>query len=128
MNSEEKILNVLEAIDKRFDRVDVRLEKMDKHMETMDKRFGKVEQQLETVNDHLRNLEAGQTKLEARQIKLEEGMGFVRGSVIELEKDTGILIDGIVALNEKIDRIEKHVSSQDEVILRRVFPVALDGE
>ena len=98
MNNEEKILTVLET--------------MQGNLETM-------QGSMETMQSDISDLKNGQAKLES-------DMAIVKGSVIRLEKDVGVLADGHEMLNDKIDRIETHVAAGDEMILKRVFPMAAE--
>lgn len=92
---------------------------------------------LETLVTKVSSLESGQEKLvtkvsnlEAGQEKLGNELDFVKSTVVHIENEHGrkldVLFDGYQQLDEKLDRIEAHVTSQDEVILKRVFPKAAD--
>ena len=61
---------------------------------------------------------------ETRFDKLHEKIDKIDNIVIHIENDHGdklkALFDGYVQNSEKLDRIEKEVSRQEEVILRKV--------
>lgn len=75
-------------------------------------------------------LEASQAKLEAGQAELEAGQAELKGDIFRIEHTHGqkldALFDGYKQLSNKLDRIEEHVSKQDDDILRRVFPQTLN--
>jgi len=76
-------------------------------------------------------LKEGQARLEKRQDTLETKLDFVSGAVVRIENEHGkqltALFDGYHQLNEIVDRTLRHVSVQDDKILKRVFPQALEG-
>ena len=139
MNNEEKILSILETMNGRMDtmngRMDTisdRVETISDRMDTMNDRVDAIASDVSTLKAGQAKLEAGQEKLEAGQAKLEKDLESVRNSVTRIELDHGkkldALFEGNKQLNEKVDRIEAHVSAQDEVILKRVFPLALESK
>ncbi|GHU74170.1 hypothetical protein AGMMS49992_14840 [Clostridia bacterium] len=89
-----------------------------------------------SMKSDISGLKVGQAKLEAGQAKLESDLNevkgtvdFVLGSVTRIEHEHGqklnVIFDGYHKLDDKMSRIEAHVSTQDDVILRRVFPSAM---
>ena len=119
MINEEKILNMLEKMDGQFDILVHRLDCLETGQERLE--------------SHQEKLIAGQVKLEARQASIEAGHGRLESdldvfkeAVVRIESSISALFDGNKQLNDKLDRIERQVSSQDEAILKRVFPMAMD--
>ena len=53
----------------------------------------------------------------------------MKGTVTRIEHEHGskldTLFDGHNRLDGKLTRVEEHVSVQDDVILKRVFPIAM---
>ena len=100
MNSEEKILSLLEKMYIDFDK---RFEGMDKRFEGMDKRLESIEAEFSGINGRLTNVE---------------------GIVVRIEKDhgqkLGALFDGYKLNSEKLERIEAEVIKHEEIILRRI--------
>ena len=84
----------------------------------------------EKILDMLKTMNSRFDNIDQRFDLTEERLDFIAGSVVRIENEhgrqLGLLADGHVQLNEKIDRIEAHVSVQDEEILKRVFPIAMD--
>jgi len=105
MNNEEKIMSMLETMQSDMKSMKNEQQKTNERLGRVDEKLGRVEERLDRV---------------------EKKLDFVSGSVMRLEHDVKLLADGHNMLNEKADRIEKHVASQDEVILKRVFPVAME--
>jgi len=113
------------------------------------------EERILTLLDELKigqaRLEAGQAKLEGDvsaliygqaklegdvsaliigQEKLESDLASINKTVTRIENEHGdkldALFDGYQRLNAKISRIDEHVTMQDDVILKRVFPVTMN--
>lgn len=116
MTNEEKILSLLESMQAEQRKTNERLERLESGQSIM--------------NERLTAMEDSQARLESGQLKIESDLEFVRSSVVRIEQEHGkkldALFDGYQQLAEKADRIEEHVSAQDEVILKRVFPTILN--
>ena len=109
MNNEERILSLLE---------------------TMNGRLENLETGQSAMNGRLDRLEAGQMRLEMDVETIKESVEIVNGTVTRIENEHGKMIRALFDSREQqqsqLNRIEKHVSVQDDVILRRVFPVAMN--
>lgn len=97
--------------------------------------FNKVDNRLTSLEDGQKNLENRQKNLEDRQINLEnqqknleDGQKGLENEVRktnmvienEIKPNIKALFDGHIQNSEKLDRIEKEVSRQEEIILRKV--------
>ena len=116
MNNEEKILSILESIQAEQRQTNGRLDSM--------------EAEQRKTNDRLTVIEDAQARLEVGKAKMESELEFVRDSVVRIEQVHGkkldALFDGHQQLKEQIDDLKEHVSLQDEDILKRVFPKAME--
>ncbi len=79
---------------------------------------------LELIAAEVGGLKTGMSGLEARMDKMDDRIQKIENTVIHIENDHGsklkALFDGYVQNSEKLDRIEKEVSRQEEVILRKI--------
>ena len=118
MNNEEKILSLLEAMNGRMDAMDNRMEQLAVDMVT--------------VKADVSGVKADVSGLTADVSGLKEKLDFVSDSVVRIEHEHGkkldALFDGYQQLNDRMGRIEEHVSQQDEKILKHVFPKAMERQ
>ncbi len=109
MNNEEKILSILET--------------MQNSMEAM-----QAEQR--KTNERLDRLESGIADMKADISSVDKRLATVSDSVVRIEHEHGkkldALFDGYQQMYDKVSHIEEHVSVQDDIILKRVFPKAAE--
>lgn len=100
-------------------------------LELIAAQVGTLTQDVSDLKKGQSKLEAGQSKLEAGQSNLEAGLSnlekkvdAIDKSVIRIENNHGsklaALFDGYKQNSDKLDRIEKEVTRQEEIIMRRV--------
>ena len=86
----------------------------EKLFEFMTKMYSEMKEGFEGVNNRLDNVESDLADVKKRVVKIE----------VKLEQDIEpkmeALFDGYKQNSDKLDRIEKEVSKQEEVILRRI--------
>lgn len=79
---------------------------------------------LELIAAEVGGLKNSMGGLETRMGNLEQEVQQIKNTVIYIENDHGdklkALFDGYVQNSEKLNRIEKEVSKQEEIIMRRV--------
>jgi len=82
------------------------------------------EQLFEFMTKIYGEMQEGFTEINSRINKLESEMRETKNKVIIIEQEHGkkldTLFDGYKQNSDKLDRIEKEVSKQEEIILRRI--------
>lgn len=137
MNNEEKILSLLETLASDMCAVksdivgmksDISVLKFDVAIQKGG--IGSLKAEQAKLAASQARIEEGQDKLDSDLSSFKESLELVKSTVVGIENNHGMkldaLFDGYQQLDEKLDRIEAHVTSQDEVILKRVFPKAAD--
>lgn len=87
---------------------------------------------LETILQKISGMDSRITSMDSRMANMEADLGSVKsdlsriqGTVAKIEiehgRSLGALLDGHNLNAEKLDRIEKRVSKQEETMLRKVF-------
>ena len=103
--------------DKTFQFLEMMYVEMQKGFKKVDERFDKVDGKFIEVDERF-------DKVEGRLDKIEGRMDRIEGRVTRIEQDHGkklsLLFDGYKQNSDKLDRIEKEVTKQEEVILRRI--------
>ena len=110
MNNEEKILEMLEKMDQRMDRMDHRIEKMDQRMGQMQEQLDRVDERsqrtavlLETeVTQKLSLLYEGHETIMERLDKLA-----TKDRVGKLEDEIIVLKTAFKVMNQRISELEK---------------------
>ncbi len=116
MNNEEKILSLLEAMNDRFDKVDARLDRIERDQADM--------------KADMSGMKADMSDLKADTASIDKRLATVSDSVVRIEHEHGkkldALFDGYQQVYDKVSHVEEHVSVQDDIILKRVFPKAAE--
>lgn len=93
-------------------------------LETVSANVGQLTQDLGKLTQDVGQLTQDLGKLSQDVETLKDEMHEVKKSVIHIENDHGsklkALFDGYVQNSEKLDRIEKEVSRQEEVYIRKI--------
>ncbi len=115
----QKINTRLERVDSRLDKVDVRLDKMDSRLDRMDVRLNKMDSRLDNVDTRLNRLDLRMEKLDTRQSLLESDMRELRLTVEnELKSNISIIAEGHLDLNRKLDEALRGDSDREMMKLR----------
>jgi len=126
MNNEEKILSLLETMNHRMDVMNGSIGTMDNRIEQMASDIKIVNADVVGLKSDMSIVKNDVSGLKIDVFDLKDDLYFVRGSVVRIELEHGgkldALFDGYQQLNGKTDRIEAHVSQQDDYILKRIFP------
>lgn len=80
--------------------------------------------QVGTLTQDVGDLKNGQSNLEKKVDSLEKKVDVIDKTVIRIENEHGskltALFDGHIQNADKLDRIEKEVTKQEEIIMRRI--------
>jgi chromosome segregation ATPase len=131
MNNEEKILLLLEKMDKRIDTIDNKMDINDKKIDTMDKRMGIMEKEIasgreltELIAAQVGRLTTTVSELTTTVGKLTTQVDNITKTVTRIESGHGqklsALFDGYKQNSDKLDRIEIEVAKHDRFILEKI--------
>ncbi len=100
------------------------MENQDRLFDLMTKMYGEMQNGFKEVNTRLDKVEIRLDNVENRLDNLESRLDKLENTVTNIEqyhgKKLSALFDGYEQNAEKLDRIEKEVSRQEEVILRKI--------
>ncbi|GHU72115.1 hypothetical protein FACS1894184_19680 [Clostridia bacterium] len=122
MNNEVLILSLLESMKGQ-------LEAMNGDMEAMKGDMVTMKGDMVTMKGDMVTMKGQMVTMNGRLDKVETELAFVKNTVTRIENEHGnkldALFDGYHQLKGITERIEAHVSAQDDDILKRVFPSAM---
>ena len=120
-----QILSELQNLNTRLDGIDTRFDGMDARFDSMDARQSAMEQQLVAFQqftlERFDRLEGKFDRLEGRVENLEEQQ--TKTNVIlenEIRPAIKVLTEGQAMQQAQLDRIEKQITTHDEIIFKRV--------
>lgn len=122
----DKIESRLDKMEGRFGEIESRLDKVDGRLDKMDDRFGEIESRLDKMESRLGSLEAGQAEMKSEIDKLARKVMEVQLTLQnETNKKISIIADGHLDLSRKLDKALQ-VENEKEILLLRV--TALENE
>lgn len=96
----------------------------DKLFQLMEKMYSEMQQGFTGIRGELAEVRGELTEVQGGLAGVREDLAEVKKRVINIENDHGkkltALFDGYKQHSDQLDRIEKEVSRQQEVILRRI--------
>ena len=107
------ILEQLNQMDGRLNRMDARLDQMDGRLDKMDARFDQMDERLDKMDAHFDQMDGHLKKLDAKtdriQIVLES----------EIRKNISVIAEGHLDLSRKLSEIIK-AENQKEILMLRM--------